>query len=500
MSTITSALGAVGVVTAALLLAVEGSGVVLETLTVLVTCPVVAAAIVPVTVTLTVWPGSSASSAQERLVPATVHVQPAAAAGGAGVAVAPVRAAGRVSAMRGAKAVEGPLLVRVTVQLAVWPGTSGLGVGSDLATDRSALGAVGVVVVEVLLLASGSAVSEVTFAVLTRLPVWLGDSVPAMVMVTLAPAPSVAAAQLTALPVPTLHVQPGAGVVAVTPVTVAGTVSVRTALVATDGPLLVTVTAQLTAWPGTTGLGAAWDFTASRSEETVMGVVAVAVLLSGCGSGVEELNVAVLLSDPVAVGATRPLIVMRAGVSGGQSMLGMHVTVWPLTEQNPCGRSVVMVMSVMEFGTTSVNTTSRAAEGPLLTTSRCQVTVPPAVTAAVVGVLVIAMSALGVSVTVTAAVLLAGAGSVVDEATVVVLVRAPVEVGAMVPDSSTVADAPGARLAAEQFTFWPATVHVQPAGAVAVMPVTLAGTASVSVGEAAVDGPLLVTVARQVTA
>lgn len=255
-----SAAVVMGVVEFAALFALVGSLVGEAIVAVFVRLPVAVGATVPRTVIVAVALGAMDGAEHVTVCPLTAHVQPVVAV----VAEIPVTVFGRVSVTVGLTAVEGPALVAVNVQVAWDPATRG-DVVAALASDRSALGAVAVVSESVLLAVLGSPEDDDVVAVLVRLPVKAGSRVPVIVTVAVAPTARVGALQLTFWPA-IEHDQPEVTLLTARLVTAEGTTSERVGLVATDGPLLVTRTLQLTCWPGTKGVVAptVTDLSATR--------------------------------------------------------------------------------------------------------------------------------------------------------------------------------------------------------------------------------------------
>ena len=149
-------------------------------------------------------------------------------------------------------------------------------------------------------------------------------------------------AQFTSWPV-TVHAAPSAPPT-LRPVTEADTVSAVVTTAASDGPLLVTVTVQVTAWPGTAGFGALWVLTMDRSALASTGV-GPAVLVQRASPGQvgspPPLTVAVLvtLGAAAAVGVTG--ITKLVLPPAARPAATVQVTVWPAAVQ-PAG-SVPMV-------------------------------------------------------------------------------------------------------------------------------------------------------------
>jgi hypothetical protein len=154
--------------------------------------------------------------------------------------------------------------------------------------------------------------------------------------------------------------------------------------------------------------------------------------------------------------------------------------------------------NVVPAGSVSVNVALAALLGPLFVIVIVYEMLLPALTGSGESVLVSRRSAAVATVVVAVAELLPGVGSVVADAAVAVLV---ISVPAAVFDATRTASVncalPAARLGFEHDTVPLAptagVVHVQPAGALSETNVVPAGTASVIVADAALDGPEFVT-------
>lgn len=364
-----SADGAVGVEVVEELLAATGSFVGELTVAVFTRLPVWVAARVPLMVTRMDAPEGSVAAAHPTFWPVTVQDQPAASV----AAVMPVTVLGITSDRVGVTAVEGPLLVMVTVQLTPWPGTAGLGEALDLTASRSARETVGVAEVALLLVWSGSDVAVETVAVLLSSPVCVCARVPRMVSVTVVPGARLAAAQSTCCPV-TVHVHPVAVVVAVRPVTSPSTTSWTARSAAVEGPVLVTVSVHVTGWPATAGLGEAPDLVIPTLALGEVGVMTVLELFSGAASGVTVVAVAVLERGPVKPGVSVPEIT-KLRLAAGASVAVAQATSWPDTEQLVPAGTPLTATPFTPAGTASVVDTVVAVDVPALVTLTRQLTV-----------------------------------------------------------------------------------------------------------------------------
>ncbi len=202
-------------------------------------------------------------------------------------------------------AFEGPLLVTLRVNVTEAPGAAAAG-DADFVNVTSAAVATGAVSVAASLARSGSGVAEVTVAVFERAPVKEASSVPETVIVTgVVPGSSAPRSQVTT-PDRSVHVP--AEVVAIGLRTAGLTGSVTTVSRAVEGPLSRTVMVNLRGSPGTGGSGVT-VLVMARSASAPRTVVAEARLLSGSGSVVAEVTVAVFVkSGPVTSWPTAPVI------------------------------------------------------------------------------------------------------------------------------------------------------------------------------------------------
>lgn len=372
---------------------------------------------------------------------------------------------------------------------------------------RSALGTVVTTLVSVLLVAIGSVDSELTREVLDTVPVAAADRTPETVIVADSPVKSVPAAQRTDWPA-TVQDHPAAAAaasgVALTPVMTFAKVSVTSGLRAEEGPSLVTTSVQLISSPGVPP--EARSLLRVRSDSTPTLVVASSELLPVSGSGVPESTLPMLAISPTWSAARVPAITMStAGASG--SMSGpVQVRNWPASVQFHSVSEGVTIRSDTSSGTSSVNTGSTAVEGPTLVTLAVHWIGPPATGVCPDSDLATARSALGMTSAVAEAVLLPGTGSSVLAVALAALARVPEKDGSRLPETVTVAAAPGASVAAPQSMTpdVPAAgvrVQLQP-GVEALVDTAERPTGRVSrmLGETDVEGPALVRVNVHVTA
>ena len=136
---------------------------------------------VPVTTMVIELPPPAAMSTVVATLPAPLAVPQLALPAAVQVQVTAESWPGMVSATLAPTRFDGPALVTTIWYDTVPPAWTGVAVNRVLAIAASALGAVGVLEVELLLAGVGSAVVEVTVAVLLRLPVKFAASVPVIV-------------------------------------------------------------------------------------------------------------------------------------------------------------------------------------------------------------------------------------------------------------------------------------------------------------------------------
>src|SRR5712692_10588546 len=272
-----------------------------------------------------------------------------------------------------AAAVEGPPLVTCSVYVSAPPAVTGSG-ASLLVIDRSAEAVTVVGAVSQLFSGLGSAVGELTQALLLMLPPSLG-AVTTMVIGGAGPGGrSVLRVQVTT---PALCAQTQVLPLALTKLTPAGSVSVTVIVAAAvEGPPLVTCSVYVSAPPAVTGSGASL-LVIDRSAEAVTVVGSVAQLFSGLGSAVGELTQALLLMLPPSLGAVTTMVIGGAG-PGGRSVLRVQVPTPPL-----CAQTQVLPLALTKVtpaGSVSVTVIVAAAvEGPPLVTCSVYVSAPPAV-------------------------------------------------------------------------------------------------------------------------
>jgi hypothetical protein len=396
---------------------------------------------------------------------------------------------------------DGPLLRVDSVHLMLPPATTGV-VSSVFEDDRSALV---VTVPPTLGLVQAPetdvshVVSDVTFAVLsTEAPGAVeATTVPSMVTFAVAPLDSVENVQDTSCPV-TEQVPVPVATVAVIPVTSDGTVSVTLTFWASDGPWLVDVTVHSIADPATTGaVPSDLVLTSAASVVTVPGTVGLvhAPVISAL-HGVSEVTVALFVTEvPDAVdGSTTPVTTTVAVVAS--AIVGnVQATAWPVTVQLPVPEVTVAATPVMLAGTVSAICTFRASEGPLFCELSVHLMADPATTVVVFSTFVLTSPAEVVTVPGALGERQAPVtpeSQAVSEVTVAVLATDAPDAAepSTVPVMTTWAVAPFGRLASEQETLLPVTVHDPvPRASVAFTFEMFAGTTSATVTFAASDGP-----------
>src|SRR5712692_9881604 len=393
-----------------------------------------------------------------------------------------------------AAAVEGPPLVTCSVYVSAPPAVTGSG-ASLLVIDRSAEAVTVVGAVSQLFSGLGSAVGELTQALLLMLPPSLG-AVTTMVIGGAGPGGrSVLRVQVTT---PALCAQTQVLPLALTKVTPAGSVSVTVIVAAAvEGPPLVTCSVYVSAPPAVTGSGASL-LVIDRSAEAVTVVGAVSQLFSGLGSAVGELTQALLLMLPPSLGAVTTMVIGGAG-PGGRSVLRVQVTTPAL-----CAQTQVLPLALTKVtpaGSVSVTVIVAAAvEGPPLVTCSVYVSAPPAVTGSGASLLVIDRSAEAVTVVGAVSQLFSGLGSAVGELTQALLLMLPPSLGAVT--TMVIGGAgPGGRSVLRVQVTTPALCAQTQVLPLALTKVTPAGSVSVTViVAAAVEGPPLVTCSVYVSA
>jgi len=233
-----------------------------------------------------------------------------------------------------------------------------------------------VVEVAVLFPGVGSGVVDVTDTLFVSVPVAPGDTVPVIVIVTLAFGASVPSVH-TLFPVLGL----GLAELKMNPL---GYVSVTTTPAAFDGPLFVTTRVYVRLWPAITGSGLSL-LVIETSACAFTWVVEVAVLSLGSGSAVVEATLTLFVSVPVAPGDTVPVIVIVT-LAFGASVPSAH-TLFPLVGAG------LAELNVNPLGYVSVTTKPWASDGPWFVTTKVYVKLCPAITGSGLSAFVIDTSA-----------------------------------------------------------------------------------------------------------
>ena len=207
------------------------------TVAVLLRVPVASAAIVAVTTNETVPP--AATSTSSAMLPAPLALPQTEPAVAVHDQVTPVNVAGIASLTATPAAADGPLLVTSMVYVVAAPGTAEI-CPSVLVIDRSPTGSTWVMSVAALFAVFGSVApaGTSTCAVLVIVPA-VAVTVAVTVNVTEAPTGRSTSSLMLPLPVAVQAPPPVAAQVHVAPARPAGMVSVTTAPVTADGPLLV---------------------------------------------------------------------------------------------------------------------------------------------------------------------------------------------------------------------------------------------------------------------
>ncbi len=204
-----------------------------------------------------------------------------------------------------------PVFVTTWAYVILLPGVTGFG-EAELLMERSACAVTPTTVftVALLLAAFGSAIAELTLAEsLMTVPFGVPGFTRTTTVNIAVVAAGMSAIEHTKVPVPpgTLHAHPAGGVVD-TSVVLAGIVSTNETLVASLGPLLVTVCVYVMLAPAATGFGAP-AFAMPRSELELTWATSVKLSLAKLTSPPPE-TVAVLASVPGAFWLTVALMVM----------------------------------------------------------------------------------------------------------------------------------------------------------------------------------------------
>jgi hypothetical protein len=274
----------------------------------------------------------------------------------------------------------------------------------------------------------------------------------------------------------------------------AGRLSVTTAPLTADGPLLVTTIVYLIGLPATLSSRPS-VFVICRSAVGASVSVSGDELFPVLGSVVPvgAAIVAVLSIEPVAVGAMVATNVYVAIPSTARlAVVLMLPTPEGAAQVEPVDATQVHVALINAAGRLSVMTAPETADGPLFVAVMVYVTDVPGISFVELSVLTMARSAVGVSVSVSVAWLLPAASVVpVGARIVAVLLRVPVAVGTTVAVIVYVAVPLVSKSMVSTMLPVPDVVQVEPAVATQVQfaPVKVAGRLSVNVAPTTADGP-----------
>jgi hypothetical protein len=448
-----------------------GSGVVDDTVALLVSVPVAPEEMATKRSTLVVVPLAIGPCVHVTVV-VPVQVQPA---DGVEMNVTP---GGNVSTTVASAASDVPLFFTATVKVAFVPATREpawlfVALKSALVTI-----VVGPSVVE-LFAGVPSGVVDETVALFVTLPVTFEAIETTMSTVEVTPLASRPRTHVSEV-VP-VHVQPAVGVD--TNVKPVGKVSTTVAFAASDGPLFFTAIEYVVFVPAT--IAPTCDLVAARSALVVTSVgPSVPVLFVVSGSGVLENTVAEFVTMPVTLAATATTRSTVTVVPFARGPRVQVTVVVPLHVQPADGDDT----NVMPVGSVSFTVTVAACDGPLFSTDTVNVAFVPARMEPVCDFVAL-RSAAAPAVSLRIEVLFAAAGSGVVDDTVAPLMTEPVTVAAMATTMSTLVSAPFASGPLVHVTVV-VPVHVQPAVGddTNVRP---AGNGSVTVTLAASDGPAL---------
>jgi len=282
---------------------------------------------------------------------------------------------------------------------------------------------------------------------------------------------------------------------------VPGIESATVAPTAFDGPRFETVIVYVIGVPGWAVVDPSVLLMA-RSVWAATLVVAVPVLLPGLGSGVVEPAVAeFVITVPFGTpGPTKTTSVNTLLPGANEGLVQLTVPVPPtagVVHVHPAG--VASETNVVPAGRVSVRVAAAALLGPALVAVIVYVRLVPATTGLGLPVLVTDRSADVLTVVIAVAVLLAGFGSKVAEATVAVFaITVPVTTLALTLTTSVNIELPTANDGLVQLTVpVPPTagaVQVHPAGVASETNVVPAGRVSARVADTATLGPAFVAV------
>jgi hypothetical protein len=336
----------------ALLFVMSGSGVVDETVAVLVTVPVASVATETRIASVEDAPLASTPRAHEmEVVPP--HDQPA------DEVATNVNPVGSASTIVASAASDGPLFLTTIVYVVFVPAV--IAPTCDLVVDKSAL-VVRVVgpSVPVLFVVSGSGVLENTVAELVTVPVTLAATATTRSRVTVALLASGPPVQVTVVVPP--QTQPAEGVD--TNVIPVGSGSFTVTVAACDGPLFFTDTVYVTFVPAR--IAPVCDLVTVRSAEAPAVSARVPVLFVESGSGVVDDAVAAFTTEPVTVDAMATTMSTLASAPFARGPLVQVTVVDPVQDQPAVGDDT----KVRPVVKTSTTLRSAVADGPALCTLR----------------------------------------------------------------------------------------------------------------------------------
>jgi len=262
-----------------------------------------------------------------------------------------------------ASASDGPLLVMLSVYVTVLPGTTDAEPVAVIATSADGTSASLAVA---LLFPAGSFVptGAATVAVLASVPVALAEIVPVAVNVTVPPLSTFTLAARFPLPLAAGQAEPAVAVqLQVTPLMIAGKLSVTVAPVTALGPALLTAMVQVAADPGT-GVPELSALVIDRSAVGVMTVLASVAELLPAGSlvptGAVIVAVFEIVPDPLAVAVT-----VKVAVPPESRFTPAETLPVPLAGQlDPALAAQVQLALVTVAGKMSVTVAPVTADGP----------------------------------------------------------------------------------------------------------------------------------------
>ena len=340
-----------------------------ETAAVLLSVPVAPAAMAVVTVKVAEAPTGRSTLLLIDPLPDAGHTAPPVVAH---VHVIVDTPAGIASVTDAPSTLAGPELVTTTVYVVDWPGTA-VEVPSVLLMVRSVCGVTTVTSVAELLAGVGSVIEpgSVIAAVLVMVPVAEALTVAEMENVAVPPGTSVTDADTLPLPDAGQEDPALAEQVQVAPESAAGTMSPTVAPVTVEGPGFEATTVYVTSVPGTTVLRPS-VLVIDTSAVGVRVSMSLAELLADTGSVTPAgaCTVAVLVSDPVAVGetATTTVYVTDAAVAR-VAVVEIGIEPDAVPQLAPAVAAHVQVPDVAPVGSASTIGAFTAVDGPALATT-----------------------------------------------------------------------------------------------------------------------------------